>query len=232
MEYHPYALESLPPFPRSDFTPHGGLITFSDTQQDFLHLQQQQHCPESMFTDSPLSLLTRDYLTESTRLKNLFSHDAPFLHLPDLKSVEDAKSPPRQRHVGSRVNDTFSKPQCVHGSKTVSERIRSLEKIMPWETKMSLAKTLEETHKYITYLQSQIASLRWMPLESVYPTHPREQDVGGTNALLKSLTRQQLLQVIANSPGSRNVLYTRRVCVFSYEQLLSVRMMADSARNL
>ncbi|XP_013584499.1 PREDICTED: transcription factor bHLH117-like [Brassica oleracea var. oleracea] len=266
-EYYPYdiaPLESLPPFPHSDFAPHGGLIPFSDTHQDYLQLQKQQHCAESMFTDSSLPLVTRDYLTESTRFENLFSHDVPFLHLPDLKFVEGARSPPpclslapppplpvarhnvnlRQRHVGSRVNNTFSispssssksKPpasQYVHGTRKVSDRIRSLEKIMPWEKKMSLATTLEETNKYITFLQSQIASLRWMPLDSVYPTKPREEHVGETTSLLNSLTRQQLLQVIANSPGSRNVLYKQGVCVFSYEQLLSVKMMAESARNL
>ncbi|KAF8067442.1 hypothetical protein N665_1153s0010 [Sinapis alba] len=253
-DYYPYdisSLESLPPFPHSDFTPHGGVITFSDTHQDYLHLQKQQHC-----ADSSLSLFTRDYLTESTRFENLFSHDVvatPFLHLPDLKSVEDTNSPClslapppvarhnvnlKQRYVGSRVNNTFSsssKPlasQSVHGTRKVSERIRTLEKLMPWEKKMSLAMILEETHKYITFLQSQIASLRWMPLDSVYPTKPGEVEVGETNSLLKSLTRQQLLQVIANSPGSRNVLYTKGVCVFSYEQLLSVKMMAESTRNL
>lgn len=249
-EYYPYdiaPLESLPPFPHSDFAPHGGLITFSDAHQEYLQLQkQQQHCAEPMFTDSSLSLVTRDYLTESTRFENLFSHDVPFFHLPDLKSVEDARSPPpclslappplpvaRQRHVRSRVNNTFSisskskAPACqnVQGTRKVSDRIRSLEKIMPWEKKMSLGATLEETHKYITFLHSQIASLRWMPLDSVYPTKPREE----TTSLLNSLTRQQLLQVLANSPGSRNVLYKQGVCVFSYEQLLSLKMMA---RNL
>ncbi|KAJ4894267.1 Transcription factor bHLH117 [Raphanus sativus] len=182
--YHPYDddIESLPPFPQSDFTPHGGgFITFSDTHQD-----------------SSLSLLTRDYLTES----NLFSHDVvaatPFLHLPDLKSVEEPPSlslaPPSvarhnsQRHVNNNAKSVASQPP-VHGARKVSDRIRSLEKIMPWEKKMSLAAILEETHK------------------------------------------QQLLQVIANSPGSRNVLYTQGVCVFSYEQLLSLQMMAESTRN-
>ncbi|XP_013639731.1 PREDICTED: transcription factor bHLH117-like [Brassica oleracea var. oleracea] len=209
-EYYPYdiaPLESLPPFPHSDFAPHGGLIPFSDTHQDYLQLQKQQHCAESMFTDSSLPLVTRDYLTESTRFENLFSHDVPFLHLPDLKFVEGARSPPpclslapppplpvarhnvnlRQRHVGSRVNNTFSispssssksKPpasQYVHGTRKVSDRIRSLEKIMPWEKKMSLATTLEETNKYITFLQSQIASLRWMPLDSVYPKKKKKK---------------------------------------------------------
>ncbi|KAG2306557.1 hypothetical protein Bca4012_084447 [Brassica carinata] len=245
MEYCPYDIESLPPFPHSDFTPHGGLITFSDTHQDYLHVQKQQHCAEPMFVDSSPSLLTRDNLTESTRYENLCSHDVPFLQLPDLKSVEDTNSlslslappPPRhnvnlnQRRVCSRVSNTFSSSKS-QGSRKVSERIRSLEKIMPWEKKMSLATILEETHKYITFLQSQIASLRWMPLDSVYPTKPGEEEVGGTSSLLKSLTRQQLLQVIANSPGSRNVLYKQGVCVFSYEQLLSVKMMAESTRNL
>lgn len=228
--YHPYDddIESLPPFPQSDFTPHGGgFITFSDTHQD-----------------SSLSLLTRDYLTES----NLFSHDVvaatPFLHLPDLKSVEEPPSlslaPPSvarhnsQRHVNNNAKSVASQPP-VHGARKVSDRIRSLEKIMPWEKKMSLAAILEETHKYITFLHSQIASLRWMPLDSVYPAKPpgeEEEEAGGEgNSLLKSLTRQQLLQVIANSPGSRNVLYTQGVCVFSYEQLLSLQMMAESTRN-
>ncbi|KAF8086006.1 hypothetical protein N665_0639s0018 [Sinapis alba] len=272
---YPYAItppESLPPFPYSDFTTYGGGFAFSDQHGAYscLSLLNNDLLTEStrfekLFSlDSSLSLLTRDLLPESTQSENLFSHGdvAPFLHLPDLHSIEHStaavevrKSPclslapplpvTTTRHDVDAKRSTFTISPCSssksksparpssssHGGsrrRKISDKIRSLEKLMPWETKMSLATILEETHKYVTFLQSQIASLRWMPLESVYPTKPGE--TGNTN-LLKSLTRQQILQVIANSPGSRNVLYTRGVCVFSYEQLLSVKMMAESTRR-
>lgn len=192
----------------------------------------------------------------------VFSDEAtPFLHLPDLKSFEQIKtdaventkppflclSPPppveKRRRLStfnisptpsSSSNSGSSAPAAssytVDGGdrrRNISDKIRSLEKLMPWEKKMSLATILEETHKYITFLQAQIAALRWMPLESVYCTGDER-----TTDLLKSLTRQQILQVLANSPGARTELYTRGVCVFSYEQLLSLKMMSQSARNL
>ncbi|ESQ47665.1 hypothetical protein EUTSA_v10021235mg [Eutrema salsugineum] len=273
--HFPYAinpLESLPPFPSSDFAPYYGGFTFSD-QHGLLHLQEHV-AADSLFLDSSLSLLT-----ESTRLEKFFSDDEPFLHLPHLKSFEkttttavaDDTKPPflslapplpdeklrRRRSVVKRTFTISPSPQSSYSKsrspatssssfsqstyggdrrRRVSDKIRSLEKLMPWESKMSLAKILDEAHKYVKFLQSQIASLRWMPLESVYCTAAGEvgEEVGGGGVTdpLKSLTRQQILQVLANSPGARTQLYTRGVCVFSYEQLLSVEMMAQSARNL
>ncbi|KAF8046767.1 hypothetical protein N665_3440s0003 [Sinapis alba] len=278
MEYssssYPYAItppESLPPFPYSDFTTYAGGFAFSDQHgaDSCLSLLNNDLLTEStrlekLFSlDSSLSLLTRDLLTESTQLEKLFSHGdvalaTPFLHLPDLHSIEHSTAvevtksprlslaPVTTRHDVDAKRSTFTISPCSFSKsksparpsssslgggsrrRKISDKIRSLEKLMPWETKMSLATILEETHKYVTFLQSQIASLRWMPLESVYPTKPGE--TGNTN-LLKSLTRQQILQVIANSPGSRNVLYTRGVCLFSYEHLLSVKMMTESTRR-
>ncbi|CAH8383552.1 unnamed protein product [Eruca vesicaria subsp. sativa] len=251
---YPYSdVESLPPFPYSDFA-------FSDQlgADSSLPLLTHSLLTESTRFDnlSPLPLLTRDFLTESTQFENLFSHVAtPFHHLPDLHSFEHTTTaaeevtnpPPHTKR--RRLETPFTISPCSSSKskspprpsssshagissgrrtrrRNVSDMIRSLEKLMPWERKMSLGTVLEETYKYIMFLQSQIASLRWMPLESIYPARP------GVATLLKSLTRQQILQVIANSPGSRNVLCTQGVCVFSYEQLLSVKMMAESTRNL
>ncbi|VYS58207.1 unnamed protein product [Arabidopsis thaliana] len=243
------SLTDLPPLPPSDFTPSNA-FTFSDHNLDF------------SFLDSTLSLLNRHHLSESTRLEQIFydsthtqlfhnddttTTTSPFLHLPDLKSIDAVEepttmklfpslSPPLPAAKRQKLNSTSS--STTSGSPTasndggiitkrrkISDKIRSLEKLMPWERKMNLAMTLEESHKYIKFLQSQIASLRWMPLESVYNT---AGEVGESD-LLKSLTRQQILQVLANSPGSRNVLSSRGVCVFSYEQLLSLKTMS---RNL
>jgi len=235
------SLTDLPPLPPSDFTPSNA-FTFSDHN-----------------LDSTLSLLNRHHLSESTRLEQIFydsthtqlfhnddttTTTTPFLHLPDLKSIDAVEepttmklfpslSPPLPAAKRQKLNSTSS--STTSGSPTasndggiitkrrkISDKIRSLEKLMPWERKMNLAMTLEESHKYIKFLQSQIASLRWMPLESVYNT---AGEVGESD-LLKSLTRQQILQVLANSPGSRNVLSSRGVCVFSYEQLLSLKTMS------
>ncbi|XP_010488223.1 PREDICTED: transcription factor bHLH117-like [Camelina sativa] len=257
------SFDSLPPFPPSDFT-------FSDH-----YLDSSLSLSDSLFLDSTLSLLNRHHLSESPRLdQNLFyepirfdqlfpnndsSAAAPFLHLPDLKSIEQTTttaveeptlttmklfpslSPPpaakrhKKLHSSTNSSTTSGSPTASSSHNTndggrnkrkkISNKIRTLEKLMPWERKMSLAAILEEAHKYIKFLQAQIASLLWMPLESVYNT------VGevGESDLLKSLTRQQILQVLANSPGSRNVLSTHGLCVFSYEQLLTLKAMT---RNL
>ncbi|CAL9221830.1 unnamed protein product [Arabidopsis halleri] len=259
------SLTELPPLPPSDFTPSS--FTFSDH-----HLDLSLSHADSLFLDSTLSLLNRHNLAESTRFEHLFydstqlfhndvstTTTTPFLHLPDLKSIEQppaveeepttmklfpSLSPPpplpvanrRKRRNSSSSSTTSASPTASSSNtndggtgitkrKKISDKIRSLEKLMPWENKMSLAMILEESHRYIKFLQSQIASLSWMPLESVYNT---AGEVGNSD-LLKSLTRQQILQVLANSPGSRYVLSSRGVCVFSYEQLLSLKTMS---RNL
>ncbi|XP_020886186.1 transcription factor bHLH117 [Arabidopsis lyrata subsp. lyrata] len=255
------SLTELPPLPPSDFTPSS--FTFSDHQLDL----SLSHA-DSLFLDSTLSLLNRHHLTESTRLEHLFydstqlfqndlaTTTTPFLHLPNLTSIEQppaveeepttmklfpSLSPPlplpdakRRKKLNSYSSSTNSGSPTASSSNTndggtgitkrkkISDKIRSLEKLMPWENKMSLAMILEESHRYIKFLQSQIASLSWMPLESVYNT---AGEVGESD-LLKSLTRQQILQVIANSPGSRNVLSSHGVCLFSYEQLLSLKTMS------
>ncbi|KAG7578223.1 Myc-type basic helix-loop-helix (bHLH) domain [Arabidopsis thaliana x Arabidopsis arenosa] len=258
------SLTELPPLPPSDFTPSS--FTFSDH-----HLDLSLSHADSLFLDSTLSLLNRHHVTESTRLEHLFYdsthlfhndvstiNTTPFLHLPELKSIEQppaaeeepttmklfpSLSPPslpaakrRKRRNSSSSSTTSGSPPASSSNtndggtgitkrKKISDKIRSLEKLMPWENKMSLAMILEESHRYIKFLQSQIASLSWMPLESVYNT---AGEVGESD-LLKSLTRQQILQVLVNSPGSRNVLSSRGVCLFSYEQLLSLKTMS---RNL
>ncbi|XP_010510900.1 PREDICTED: transcription factor bHLH117-like [Camelina sativa] len=249
VDYSP-SFDSLPPFPPSDFT-------FSDHHHQH-YLDSSLSLSDSLFLDSTLSLLNLHHLSESPRLEqNLFyeqlfpnndSAAAPFLHLPDLKSIEQTTTtveeptlktmklfpslsppPPAKRHkkLHSSTSSTASGSPTASSShntnygghnqrKKISNKIRTLEKLMPWERKMSLAVILEEAHKYIKFLQSQIDSLLWMPLDSVYNT---AGEVGESD-LLKSLTRQQILQVLANSPGSRNVLSTHGLCVFSYEQLL------------
>ncbi|XP_010466473.1 PREDICTED: transcription factor bHLH117-like [Camelina sativa] len=252
------SFDSLPPFPPSDFT-------FSDHHHQH-YLDSSLSLSDSIFLDSTLSLLNRHHLSVSPRLEqNLFyepirfnqlfpNNDAPFLHLPDLKSIEQTVEEPtlttmelfpslcppppaakRHKKLHSSTSSTTSGSPTASSShntndggrkrKTISNKIRTLEKLMPWERKMSLAVILEEAHKYIKFLQSQIASLLWMPLDSVYNT---AGEVGESD-LLKSLTRQQILQVLANSPGSRNLLSTHGLCVFSYEQLLTLKAMT---RNL
>ncbi|KAL1197509.1 Transcription factor [Cardamine amara subsp. amara] len=234
-------LESLAPFPHSDFT-------FSDLLQ-----QQQLNAAEAFFPesnhlsvadsfllDSSLSLLNRHHLTESAQFQQLFM-------LPDLKSLEETTTavedtntnPPlflslshpevkRRKIRGSSSSSTSGSPpieNTVNRRKKISDKIRSLEKLMPWETKMSLAMVLEESYKYIKFLQSQINVMSWMPFDSVYNVYNTAGEVGDSD-LLNSLTRQQILQVLANSPGSRNLLATRGVCVFSYEQLLTLKSIS------
>lgn len=110
---------------------------------------------------------------------------------------------------------------------TLSEKNRCLQKLLPWDTKMDQATTYEEAHKYIRFLQAQISVLQSMPRDAgtnFSTGNPNGIDFYGG---LGRLNRQQLLQVLVNSPVAQTILYSRGFCVYSMEQLLSLKKLAE-----
>ncbi|CAH1414455.1 unnamed protein product [Lactuca virosa] len=106
---------------------------------------------------------------------------------------------------------------------TLSDKTRTLQKVLPWDKKMDTATTYEETYKYIKFLQAQISALESMPVASTSSSplgseNPRQMmnQYGG----LGKLNRQQLLEVLVNSPSAQTALYSKGCCIYSLEQLI------------
>nr|CAD1819289.1 unnamed protein product [Ananas comosus var. bracteatus] len=104
--------------------------------------------------------------------------------------------------------------------------------LMPWERKMDTATLLEEANKYVRFLEAQVTALQTMPERSARFAPPREPpgSLPCPAAALGRLNRQQLLQVLVNSPVVQDRLYARGVCVFSAEQVASLRCSAERHR--
>lgn len=118
----------------------------------------------------------------------------------------------------------------------MSDKVRSLEKLLPWNRRMDTATMLEEAYKYVKFLQAQIRVLQAMPvhttvscssMNNIPAENPNVNQFGG--GVLATLNRQQLLEVVMNSPGAHTVLYSRGTCVYSMEQLLLLKKMAEKA---
>ncbi|ERN16108.1 hypothetical protein AMTR_s00030p00192560 [Amborella trichopoda] len=73
----------------------------------------------------------------------------------------------------------------------ISELTRSLEKLMPWESKMDTASILREAYKYIRFLTAQISVLKSMPSDSNVKTNCGQGN--GEYKALGHLSRQQML---------------------------------------
>ena len=97
----------------------------------------------------------------------------------------------------------------------LSEKTQSLQRLMPWDTKMDMATMMDEAHKYITFLQAQLKALQTMPPSSSSSSSSANFEFGG----LERLTRNQVLRVLLNSRVAQTVLYSTGCCVVSAEQL-------------
>lgn len=98
---------------------------------------------------------------------------------------------------------------------------------MPWERKIDTATLLEEAHKYVRFLEAQVSALEGMPVRSgLAPSGPnrvRGEGFGG----LERLNRQQMLQVLMNSARVQERLYASGCCVFSFEQMMDLKELAE-----
>lgn len=107
----------------------------------------------------------------------------------------------------------------------VSEKTRCLQKLLPFDKKMDIATMLEEAYKYVKFLQAQLRALQTMPANSVFMAQGSFDggssygNLGSVFSGLERLSRNQLLQVLVNSPVSQTKLCSQGCCVFSVEQL-------------
>ncbi|XP_031130413.1 uncharacterized protein LOC116032133 [Ipomoea triloba] len=104
------------------------------------------------------------------------------------------------------------------------EKIRYLQKLMPWDTKMDTARMLEEAYKYVKFLQAQVRVLQNMPARGALPS---PNTTPALHRPLASLSRQQLLEILVNSPAAQTFLYSRGCCVYSVEQLALLGKVVD-----
>ncbi|GER46848.1 basic helix-loop-helix (bHLH) DNA-bindingsuperfamily protein [Striga asiatica] len=135
--------------------------------------------------------------------------------LPDLDSLDTAAGLESGFPIANRFRKARAQQQPRRRS-TVAEKARLLQKLLPSYKRMDTAEVLEETHKYIRFLEAQVGVLRSMPCRDQC-LQGAAASVGGGN--LGRLNRQELLQAVVNSPAAQEVLYTSGCCVCSAEQL-------------
>ncbi|EPS66715.1 hypothetical protein M569_08064, partial [Genlisea aurea] len=95
----------------------------------------------------------------------------------------------------------------------LSDKTRSLQKLLPWDEKMDIATVLESAYEYIRFLQAQVRALQSMP-SLACSSSPASY---GTT-ILGNLNQQQLLQVMINSESAQSHLYSTGCCVYSIDQ--------------
>lgn len=175
------------------------------------------------------------------------SSSSPFHHLPDLHSLELTRAqqvqvqlyrpllpefPSKRVRVESATHSQETLDSIVQSCRVMpvpqsklarrrrqklSEKTQSLQRLMPWDTKMDMATMMDEAHKYITFLQAQLKALQTMPPSSSSSSSSSSANLefGG----LERLTRNQVLRVLVNSRVAQTVLYSKGRCVVSVEQL-------------
>ncbi|XP_038889062.1 transcription factor bHLH117 [Benincasa hispida] len=109
----------------------------------------------------------------------------------------------------------------------LSDKTRCLQKLLPWDKKMDIATMLEEACKYVKFLQAQLVALQSMPCESAISTYSSNHYITGVFGGLERLNRNQLLQVLVNSPVAQTMLCSQSCCVFSAEQLGLIQKIAE-----
>ncbi|KAL6535869.1 hypothetical protein OROHE_012713 [Orobanche hederae] len=148
--------------------------------------------------------------------------------LPDLLSLDTAVGTESKFPMDGRLPDART-PRQQRRRRVVSEKARRLQKLLPLDKKMDTASVLEETHKYIRFLEAQVSVLQSMPEEDC----DCETRGGGSRSTatergvdLGRLNRQELLQVMVNSPAVQELLYSNCCCIYSLEQLALLKKNA------
>nr|GEV92910.1 transcription factor bHLH117 [Tanacetum cinerariifolium] len=193
---------------------------------------------------------------------NPYHHPMIMFHqLPDLTSFENLPPIPSNHYYPPllpsfqpqpRKKTSTARAKALQNRRTLSEKTRSLQKVLPLDKKMDMGTLLEETYKYIKFLQAQVKVLELMPVDSSttgsnFGTNNEDDNVtvaygsygsgtygygyyggyGDVYGGLRRLNRQQLLEVIVNSPAAQEVLYKRGCCVYSTEQLVMIKDLAE-----
>ncbi|XP_051136220.1 transcription factor LRL2 [Andrographis paniculata] len=167
------------------------------------------------------SVLPYNFFSEAAASSSSSSHH---LQLPSLLSLElpptaavAADSPVLNPRAGIGKQRRRIKQQRL------SDKTRCLQKLLPWDEKMDMATVLEEAYKYIRFLQAQVSVLQSMPCETASASSAAATSGGGGGVDLGRLNRQQLLQVVVNSPVAQSQLYSKGCCVYSVEQIVTLK---------
>ncbi|KAG5551779.1 hypothetical protein RHGRI_010008 [Rhododendron griersonianum] len=195
---------------------------------------------ELVSTEPPFDFISK------TSGSNSGVFDSRFGKLPSLLSLEPVhdsfgltESPKKRvRSLSPATSNnsyfTGSIPQEIELMKarkrrqTISEKTSCLQKLLPWDKKMDRATMLEEAYKYVKFLQAQVSVLQSMPVDSSFSTrNPAGNGAVNVFGGLGRLNRQQLLQVMVNSPGVQTTLYSKGLCVYSVEQLVTMKKVAE-----
>ncbi|XP_054814375.1 transcription factor bHLH117 [Prosopis cineraria] len=212
------------------------------------------HCPPSFYDSSTSILLPQLHSVESfshkrPRFDSLISTPntvpPPAQHHPDPATVGNnllAVAPSLNTQPSSSSLDgpagEKSSPVIPQSNlarqrrQKLSDKTRCLQKLMPWDKKMDQATLLEEAYKYVKFLQAQFNALQCMPPDSPFlslrgASHSQSSLLNGdVFGDLERLNRNQVLQVLVNSPVAQTRLYSQGFCVLSVEQLTLLSSMA------
>lgn len=171
-----------------------------------------------------------------------------FSHLPGLQSIEQINQinyfnpTPLQQIRPPSPFPPPKKPSTLDQARkrrnTLSDKTRSLQNVLPWEKKMDMATILEETFKYIKFLQAQVTVLESMPIDSAtsnsgsnFESENQNLNPKYGNSIvhgeLANLNRQQLLEAVVNSPAAQTIMYSKGCCIYSLEQLILFKDIAE-----
>ena len=182
--------------------------------QSMEQVSQAKRCLKQSF--SPIATATNPQMLEPT--------------LTQFQLTPNYLSPVPLRQIQPPPAKLSTRDQARRRRNTVSDKTRTLQKVLPWDKKMDMATVYEETYKYIKFLQAQISVLESMPVASTSSSllgseNPRQGNnhFGG----LGKLNRQQLLEVLVNSPSAQTILYSRGCCIYSLEQLILFKDISE-----
>ncbi|KAL6228360.1 hypothetical protein ACLB2K_002310 [Fragaria x ananassa] len=97
-----------------------------------------------------------------TRQLPLQAHSPTRLHSPNPSSLLSLPALPFSFGGGAMCKRLASERR--QSGQTLSDKTRCLQKLLPWENKMDTATMLESAHRYVRFLQAQVATLQAMPI--------------------------------------------------------------------
>ncbi|XP_039054643.1 transcription factor bHLH117-like [Hibiscus syriacus] len=216
------------------------------TDQDFSLYSYDTPDPDNNNNSLPVVTLTSTHLLHD--LRPLHHHRIPLLPASPTSS---APKPKRSRLDLALSHSDNNNPQTLDSivksfnapapiipysdlarkrRQKLGEKTRCLQKLMPWDKKMDTGTMLQEAYKYVRFLQAQVSILQSMPITSSFSS-AQHVNAGGF-AGLGNLNRQQLLQVLINSPVAQTMLCSQGFCVFASEQLVSLHKAKERKTEL
>ncbi|KAK3184301.1 hypothetical protein Dsin_031587 [Dipteronia sinensis] len=211
---------NLTPLPHSDFAP----------------FQHNHHFTHNPYPYPPPSQIASSSFNHPTQLFDFFSIPQQHQLADSCYSSSSSKRPRLDSQIQTLLstNNVVVSPAPVlkhstrRAAQKLSDKTRSLQKLLPSDKKMDIATMLEEAYKYVRFLQAQVRAIESMPLDSSFVVqNDCDWPCFGGGSGLGMLNRQQLLQVLVNSPRAQTTLYSQGFCVYSLEQLIFMNKLSQ-----